>query len=186
MQMKDNVSREWDAVVVNVGQSIGQGKDMMEAASFCWKIADVDFLNKAHYVCAQTGGVIVGVYELKGWYRLEDYNAGSHYLYDPSWKGRVAFVLSAAPAFIQKEYIGKSFGTQPTSPVKFIRSDRDHLYNKDFAPDWYDRFVTHQYTLLSDEQRVKFVELDQNVNAAPVETDESEDLDAILDEILGV
>ena len=185
--MKDNVSRDWNVIVVNVTKSIAEGKDMMTSASLAWKISDEDFLNKTHYVCAQTGGVIVGVYEFKGWYKMENFNVGVHYLKDPNWNGRVGFVLTEAPAFIRQEYIGKSFGTIPTSPIKFIRSKRDHRYDQEFAPDWYSRWITHRQKLLLDETREVYALLDANVNDNENfqhQTMSEEQINALVDEIL--
>ena len=183
MNTKNNVSRNYDAIVVNVTRSIAEGKDIKEAAGFCWKISDVDFLNKAHYVCAQTGGVIVAVYELKGWYKMDDFNVGSHYLNEPSWKGRVGFVLMEASAHIKQQYIGKSFGTIPTQPVKFIRSEQEHRYDQQFSPDYHFRFLAYQQELLNDELRTKFNKLDMEVNYPQCPSDPTE-FDELIDELL--
>ena len=148
---KSNVPTDWNAIVVTVPRTIAAGTELKDAAAFAWRISDEDFLDNNHLVLAQSGGSIIGEYQMKGWYRAEDLNIGPHFKSKANWDGRVGFLLVEAPAFLKSQYLGKKVSPS-LQGVKFIRSTQNHLHTQDFAPQWWQRFCEQNDRYMHEER----------------------------------
>ena len=173
--IKSNVPTDWNAIVVTIPRAIAAGADLKDAAAFAWRISDEDFLDTNHLVLAQSGGSIIGVYQMKGWYRAEDLNVGPHFKSKANWDGRVGFLLVEAPAFLKSQYLGKKVSPS-LQGVKFIRSTQGHLHTQDFAPEWWQEYCEHNDHLMHQE-RVEDIRDE-------VRNERDPKLNAIIDEIL--
>ncbi len=99
-----------NALVVNVSRSLEEGRQLMEAASFAWKIKNLDRLRECELVLAQTRGVVIGVYDLLGYWPMDSYEDTQHYGLENDCTDRVALRLIPAETATQANYIGRSTG----------------------------------------------------------------------------
>ena len=82
----------------------------MEAASFAWKIKNLDRLRECELVLAQTRGVVIGVYGLLGYWPMDAYEDTQHYGLENDHTDRVALRLIPAETATQADYIGRPTG----------------------------------------------------------------------------
>ena len=98
------------ALIVNVSRSLKEGRQPMEAASFAWRIKNLDRLRECELVLAQHRGVVVGVYDLLGYWSMDSYEDTQHYGLDHDYKDYVALRLVPSDPHVEAAYIARPTG----------------------------------------------------------------------------
>ena len=99
-----------NALIVNVSRSVEQGRSPIEAASFTWKIKSLDRLRECELVLAQSRGVIVGVFDLLGYWPMDSYSDTQHFGLDKDYVDYVALRLIPSEPKTEAAYISRPTG----------------------------------------------------------------------------
>ena len=99
-----------NALIVNVSRSLEKGVPPIEAASFAWKIKSLERLRECEIVLAQNRGIVVGVYDLLGYWPMDSYEDTQHYGLDRDYNDFVALRLTTAEAKTEAAYISRPTG----------------------------------------------------------------------------
>ena len=99
-----------NALIVNVSRSLEQGRSAIEASSFAWKIKNLDCVRECELVLAQSRGVIVGVYDLLGYWPMDSYSDTQHFGLDKDYKDYIALRLIPSEAKTEAAYIYRPTG----------------------------------------------------------------------------
>ena len=108
-----------NALIVNLKRSLEQGRQPIEAASFAWKIKNLDRLRECELVLAQSRGVIIGVYDLLGYWPMDSYEDTQHYGLENDYTDRVALRLIPAEPHVEAAYIGRPTGVPTLQTFMF-------------------------------------------------------------------
>ena len=108
-----------NALIVNVSRSLEQGRQTIEAASFAWRIKNLDRLRECELVLAQHRGVIVGVYDLLGYWPMSSYEDTQHYGLTQDYTDYIALRLVPSEAHVEAAYIARPTGVPALQTFMF-------------------------------------------------------------------
>lgn len=109
-----------NALIVNVSRSLEKGREPMEAASFVWKIKSLDRLRECELVLAQNRGVVIGVYDLLGYWPMDSYADTQHYGLEQDFKGYVALRLVPSESHVKDAYFARPTGVPNLQTFMFL------------------------------------------------------------------
>ncbi len=108
------------ALIVNIARSLEDGREPIEAASFVWKIKSLDRLRECELVLAQNRGVVVGVYDLLGYWPMDSYEDTQHYGLEQDYKDYVALRLVPSESHVEAAYISRPTGVLNLQTFMFL------------------------------------------------------------------
>ena len=114
-----------NALIVNVSRSLDEGRQPMEAASFAWRIKNLNRLRECELVLAQKHGVIVGVYDLLGYWPMNSYEDTQHYGLDHDYKDYIALRLIPSQSHVEAAYIARPTDVPNLQTFMFWDNEND-------------------------------------------------------------
>ena len=119
----NTIPTDRNCFVVAIPRALEEGRDIKNATERYWKVTDTERLEECELVLATVRGVVIAVYELRGYFKLEDFQETQYFTILDDLRERVQLVLDEAPRSLSMDYIGRSTGVPNLQSYMFWDED---------------------------------------------------------------
>ena len=123
----NTIPTDRNCFVVAIPRALEEGRDIKNATERYWKVTDTERLEECELVLATVRGVVIAVYELRGYFKLEDFQETQYFTILDDLRERVQLVLDEAPRSLSMDYIGRSTGVPNLQSYMFWDEVRNYV-----------------------------------------------------------